>query len=178
MGKIPKEIPVKLICGFIFSDEEALKKAFRILYRKFGKIDFESESQSFNYTDYYEKEFGSGLKRKFISFEKLIYPHNLSAIKIFTNKTEEKLSIGGKRIINIDPGYIDASKLVLATTKDYNHRIYLSKGIFAEVTLSFKGNSFVPWQWSYPDYRSENYIKIFNQIRSSYLKQVKFKLND
>lgn len=173
MGKIKKELPVKLICGFIFSDEAALDKLIRILSCKFGSIDFESKEIIFDYTGYYENELGAGLKRKFVSFKRLICIHGLSAVKIYTNRLEGKFGINGKRRINIDPGYIDAAKLVLATTKDYSHRICLAKGIFAEVTLSFKGTSFTSMEWTYPDYRTETYIKIFNLIRANYLKQIK-----
>ncbi len=177
MGNIQKEIPVKLICGFIFSDKESFIKASAFLSRKFGKIDFESESLVFNFTGYYEKELGNDLKRKFISFERLIWPSKLCSIKIYTNKIESKFLINSNRKINIDPGYVDASKLVLATTKDYSHRIYLSKGIFAEVTLAIQDKCFVPCLWTYPDYRTDVYLKVFNQIRLIYLGQLKNKDN-
>ncbi|MDP2938893.1 MAG: DUF4416 family protein [Candidatus Omnitrophota bacterium] len=173
MGKIQEEIPVKLIVGFIFSKQEILKKSFRSLIKKFGKIDFESERLIFNYSTYYEKEFGEDLKRKFISFNKLILPSRLAKTKKFCNSLELKLSEKGKRQINIDPGYISASKLVLATTKDFAHRIYLSMGIFAELTLNFRGNSFAACEWTYPDYKTQEYIQIFNQIRLNYLRQLK-----
>ncbi|MBU2221656.1 MAG: DUF4416 family protein, partial [Candidatus Omnitrophica bacterium] len=114
-----------------------------------------------------------GLKRKFISFKKLIPPDQLSAIKITTNKIEDRLSSKNLRRINIDPGYLDLAKLVLATTKDYNHRIYLSKGIFAEITLTYQGKSFRPWNWTYRDYQSQEYIAIFNQIREIYNLQIR-----
>jgi thioredoxin reductase len=89
-------------------------------------------------------------------------------IKLYANRLESKFLNSSLRLINIDPGYIDKAKLVLASTKDYAHRIYLQKGIFAEVTLTYRGNSFSPNDWSYPDYRSKEYIDIFNQIRALY----------
>lgn len=163
--------PVKLIIGFIFNDENILNRAKFYLERRFGKIDFESQNLSFIYTDYYEKEFGKDLLRKFISFKKLIAPDKLAEIKIFTNKIEQKLSKGIKRKINIDPGYLNLSKLVLATTKDYVHRIYLKKGIYAEVTLFYQDKMFRPWQWTYPDYRTSEYLAIFNRTRDIYAQQ-------
>lgn len=172
MGKIRKTHPVKLITGFIFKNDAVADKAKKILEKKFGKIDYESESLPFRYTDYYKAEFGSDLQRKFISFQKLVYPRILPAAKIFTNKIEEKLSENGPRTINIDPGYLDMAKLILASTKDYVHRMYLDKGIFAECTLFYKGTSFTPWEWTYPDYRSSDYIKIFNLIREIYSGQI------
>lgn len=175
MGKIQKEIPVKLICGFISSKEELFRKAARSLSARFGEIDFESETLIFDYTKYYEEEMGQDLKRKFISFQRLISPAKLHLVKIFTNKLEVKFSKDIRRKINIDPGYIDGSKLILATTKDYSHRIYISKGIFAEVTLSFQKGGFVSLPWTYPDYKTEAYRQIFERIRTIYSNQIKSK---
>ncbi len=135
---------------------------------KFGRIDFESSVLDFNCTNYYLQEMGEGLKKKFISFSKLISMGELYQIKLYANRLESKFLNASNRKINIDPGYLDKAKLVLASTKDYAHRIYLRKGIFADLTLSYKGNSFTPNDWSYPDYRSKEYIDIFNQIRALY----------
>lgn len=173
MGKIHKPSSVKLITGFIFKDEEPFNLACRLLERKFGKIDFESQSLAFIHTSYYEKELGKDLKRKFVSFKKLIPPQKLCSIKLFTNNIEAKLSKQGLRRVNIDPGYLDLSKLILASTKDFKHRIYLAKGIFAEVTLYFQGKSFKAWEWTYPDYKGQDYIEIFNSIRNIYAGQIK-----
>ena len=108
---------------------------------------------------------GSPLKRQFISFEKPISPEKITDIKLFTNSIEEKLCVHKKRRINIDPGYMSDSKLVLATTKEHFHRIYLNKGIYAEVTLYWRKGSFQPFEWTYPDYRTREYIDILNAIR-------------
>jgi len=173
MGTLKKHLPVKLVIGFIFKDTKVYAKAKSVLKIRFGLIDFESQILDFVHTDYYEKEFGKKLKRGFVSFQKLISPDELSAIKITTNKIEVRLSHQKLRRINIDPGYLDLSKLVLATTKDYKHRIYLSQGIWAEVTLFYQGNTFRPWEWTYPDYQTEAYTNIFNSIRKIYVEQVK-----
>lgn len=173
MGKIRERQPVKLIIGFIFKEDSILKKANYLLERRFGKIDFESHALNFTHTTYYEKEFGLGLKRKFISFKKLTLAHNLSKIKITTNNIEAKLSVASCRLINIDPGYLDLSKLVLASTKDYSHRIYLDKGIYAEVTLLYQNKTFRPLEWTYSDYKTHDYIAIFNQLKEIYAKQIK-----
>ena len=175
MGKIKKHPPVKLIVGFIFKDQVAQDKALFFLKRSFGKIDFESQALNFQHTDYHQKEFGTGLKRKFISFQKLILPQDLAKIKNITNKIENKLSHLSLRRINIDPGYLDLAKLILASTKDHQHRIYLGWGIFAEVTLSFQNHSFKPWECTYPDYATSEYSAIFNQIRKIYAQQIKKK---
>ncbi len=173
MGKVKKQPPVKLVVGFIFKEEDVLKQAKRILIRRFGKIDFESQPLSFTYTRYYEQEMGKGLKKVFVSFKKLIPADSLPAIKTAANNTENKLTLDLSRQINIDPGYLDLAKFVLATTKDYSHRIYLSKGIYAEITLVYQEKTFRPWDWTYPDYRSHGYIEILNRIRKIYAEQVK-----
>lgn len=175
MGIIKKHQPVKLIVGFIFKEEGTLNKAKNILEKRFGRIDFESESLPFVHTDYYQTEFGTDLKRKFISFKILILPQDLPKIKIIVNKIEKKLATGPSRSINIDPGYLNLSKLILATTKDYKHRIYLNNGIYAEVTLFYQDKSFRSWDWTYPDYRTGEYIGIFNKIRQIYAEQIKDK---
>jgi len=173
MGQIKKHQLVKLIIAFIFKEEALLNKARAFLEKQFGEIDFESQILSFNHTTYYAEEFGKHLKRRFVSFKKLISPSKLPEIKIITNKLEKKLSKGLKRTINIDPGYLDLAKLVLASTKDYKHRIYLNKGVYSEVTLFYENKSFRPWDWTYPDYKSNEYIAIFNKIRGIYATWIK-----
>jgi len=175
MGSISRNRPVKLVIAFIFKQPILLEKAKLILKKSFGEIDFTSQILPFDYTDYYRKEMGDGLKRAFISFPKLIPPENLSKIKCLTNKIEAKFSDHGCRAINIDPGYLDLARLVLASTKDFSHRIYLNLGIYAELTLVYKDGSFRPNPWTYPDYRTEGYIKIFRQIREIYAQQIKNK---
>lgn len=165
-------MPVKLIIGFIFREEKSFHKAKTILEKKFGKIDFQSAVLDFTHTEYYANEFGDNLKRAFVSFQKLILPQSISGIKIFTSRIEGKLKKGACRSINIDPGYLELPKLILASTKDYCHRIYLRDGIYAEITLFYQGKTFKPWEWTYPDYRSQDYINIFNRIREIYAGQI------
>jgi hypothetical protein len=173
MGKARTYQPVKLFIGFIFKEDLPLEKAKAILGHKFGKIDFFSDTFAFNHTDYYQEEFGTGLKRQFFSFQKLIPPDKLSRIKNQTNKIEKKLSAGGRRLVNIDPGYLNFSKVVLASTKDYSHRIALNDGIYAEITLLYKDKVFQPLEWTYPDYRTKEYLEVFRKIREIYACQVK-----
>jgi len=175
MGNIRNHPPVKLIVGMISADEMLFSSVVNILLQRFGEIDFNSNIIPFDYTDYYKKEMGENLLRKFIAFERLIKPDEIVEIKIFTNEVEKEFLKSGtdNRMVNLDPGYITAAKLILATTKDHIHRIYLRSGIFAEVTLEMEGNSFRPWQWTYRDYRTEEYIKLFNEIRQMYMSQIR-----
>jgi len=173
MGKVNRINPVKLVIGLIFKDDPAAKKIEVTLKKKFGPLDYESPELPFCFTGYYRQEFGEGLKKKFLSFARLVHPQELAKIKSFTNKLEGKFSKSSRRLVNIDPGYVDLAKYILATTKDYCHRIYLDQGIFAEITLSFKDDTFVPGEWTYRDYQTKEYIAILNKIRQLYSMQLK-----
>jgi hypothetical protein len=171
VGKIKIPEKVKLIVGMLSQNLELFSSAEKELEKKFSEIDYRSNLLPFSHTDYYEKEMGKNLLRKFISFKKLIFPEEIVEIKIFTNELEEKFSFEGKRKINLDPGYLTLSKLVLVSTKDYSHRVYLNKGIYAEATLFYKDKKFQNFPYTYPDYRTEEYKKIFQEIRNIYYKQ-------
>lgn len=173
MGKIVKPQKVKLFIGIIFKNAPLIPEIKPLLTSKFGPIDFESQILGFSYTNYYEKEFGANLKRRFFGFFRLILPDRIAAIKNITNKIEKRFSKNNKRLINLDPGYLNDAKLVLATTKDYSHRIYLKDGVFAETTLIFSGGKFRPCAWTYPDYQTKEYADIFGQIRNIFMRQRK-----
>jgi len=163
--------PVKLICGLISNDEGLFEKAGNLLAKRFGPIDLRSQVMSFEHTTYYQQEMGQNLKRRFFIFARLLEPQSLPKVKLFTNRLERRFSVGptNKRRINLDPGYVSDSKLVLATGKNYRHRIYLGRGIYAEVTLYFAGGTFRPYEWTYPDYKTAGYIEFFNEVRGLYL---------
>jgi len=155
------------------------------LIKKFGKVDIESNVQPFNFTDYYEKEFGKNLVQKLFSFSTLIRQDELREIKIITNSIENnnidkniKNNITHhKREINIDPGYITLNKYILASTKNGPSRIYLNQGIYAEITLRFINKSFVPCEYTYPNYKTNEYINFLNSVRQKYKLQLREKLN-
>jgi len=175
MGEIKKHPPVKLIMGMIAAAANLFSAAEASLSQRFGDVDFQSGVMPFDYTDYYVKEMGAELLRKFVSFEKLIQPEELVEIKHFTNDLEMEFlhPNTNRRRINLDPGYVSAAKLVLASTKDHIHRIYLKDGIYAETTLRMERKSFRPWEWTYPDYRRDEYVEIFNGIRQAYMEQLR-----
>ncbi|MDD5131187.1 MAG: DUF4416 family protein [bacterium] len=174
MGAIRKVEKVKLIIGMIAGDPALFGKAALHLVKIYGPADFTSDIVPFDKTSYYEKEMGRNLQRRFISFKRLILPDKLILIKRQTNKLEFILSQNRQhRAINLDPGYLEYGKLVLATTKDHQHRLYLGQGIFGEVTLRYTNGSFTPWEWTYPDYATQEYINIFNHIRKLYQQQLK-----
>lgn len=129
-----------------------------------------SEVLPFDDTDYYAEEMGSPLKRQFVSYAELIGPERLAEAKRQTNAIEAEMAEQLPfheylRPVNLDPGYLDLGKLVLATTKDRSHRLYVGNGIFAEVTLHFEGGAFRAWPWTYPDYMRDDYHAYFKVVR-------------
>ncbi len=173
MGISTPHKKVKLVIGFIFKESAAFEKARLAVSKKIGPFDLESAIFNFTHTDYYAGEFGGGLKRKFLSLKRLVGPEDIYKVKLATNAIEKRLSESGKRLVNIDPGYITESKLILLTTKDHGHRIYLGKGIYAEVTLKFRNGSFGPDETTYPDYRTSECISFFNGMRAAYREGLK-----
>lgn len=154
-----------LFTAMFGQDPALLEKVSDILKRKFGPVIAASELFDFSHTDYYEDEMGKNLKKIFFAFKKPIRPERLIDIKLSAMKIESRFSITLKRRVNLDPGYISPGKVVLATHKDYSHRIYLGKGVYAEVTLFYKDNSFNFFPWTYPDYKTTISIDFFNRAR-------------
>jgi len=168
MGKTEGPPAFKLIAGLIYKDGAVLSRLEPILVRRLGPVDLRSEEFVFSHTAYYEEEMGPGLKRRFIAFSRLSKAERQWKVKLFTNEIERRFTQDGRRAVNIDPGYISLSKLVLFTTKDYSHRVYLGDGIYGEPTLFFKHNSFQAYDHTYPDYRTAEYIGFFNSARAAY----------
>jgi hypothetical protein len=164
---------VKLFCGIIASDAKTSDAALAALEKKLGKIDLRSETVPFDFTSYYNPEMGEGLERFWISFEPLIFADELPEIKVFTNSVEDSFSTDLKRRVNIDPGYLNPANVILASTKDFSHRIYLSKGIYGEVTLIYKKEDFIKLPWSYPDYLSPAAKKFLLGSREKLMLQLK-----
>ena len=169
MGKVREISPAALISGITYTDEDNRDRALEMLVEEFGSVELESPVFNFDMTDYYAAEMGEHLKKQFFCFKQPISLEALPDIKLLTNEIELKFAHGEKekpsRTVNIDPGYITLSKLVLATTKDYSHRIFIGKGIFAEVTLRFIKGTFTPIETTYPDHKTPLAIEFFNGAR-------------
>ena len=164
---------VKLVVSVLASDGGSMDSAMKRLADLFGLPDVIGAPSCFGYTDYYAPEMGRELVRRFVSFERLIRPEALPDIKIATNRIEEDFLEKGRRRVNLDPGYISPAHLLLATGKGYTHRPYLQKGIYADLTLVFRGKMFHGLPWTYPDYAATRQIDFFNRIRARYMAQVK-----
>jgi len=188
MGSIGTPSKVKLIVGMLSLEARLFEQAEEALNRLYGPVDLRSDVWPFDFTDYYAKEMGAPLLRGFVSFERLIDPGEIADVKAATNDLESRFASGDdapstdgapsvdgvqvQRPINLDPGYITTGKLVLATTKDYAHRVYVGRGIYAEVTLRFTQGRFRPFDWTYPDYRTPEYLDFFTQVRDRYRRQL------
>lgn len=171
MGTIRPCERVKLFCGILGRELRTIERAVDRLEQLAGPADYCSLPVRFDFTDYYEAEMGPELLRVFVSFERGIDPEDLREIKIATNSVEEEMAQHGRldsmsrRPVNLDPGFLSLHSVVLASTKNFQHRIPVGKGIYLEQEMFFtkKEARFLPW--TYPDYRSRQYVEIFKQIR-------------
>jgi len=162
---------VKLICGMIAAEVSLFDPAVDLLTTAFGSVDIVSQIMPFDLTDYYNRQMGSPLYRKFVSFETLVSPDFLIDAKLRTNVIEagfaaDRPAGGPDRPMNLDPGYIAPSKLVLASVKDFAHRVYLGRGVFAEVTLFYRHGEWHATEWTFPDFASGRYDAFLTATRS------------
>ncbi len=174
MSKPKKPDPAKLVIGCIMNDKADIDKVYPMLEEAFGPVDLISRWLNFAYTDYYYKEMGSPLYRKVFVFKQLIEQEDLAAIKVATNTFEERFAFEGKRSVNIDPGYLVSSRFILATGKEYSHRIYIGRNIYADLTLMYsKKKGFTTLKWTYPDYASTSMLAFLSKVRDKYLLDLK-----
>ena len=167
MGRIRSPKQALLFIGTLYSDPGISDHSREIIGKNFGEILFSSHALPWDYSAYYKKELGCPLFRRFIFFKNLFDSGTLADVKLKTNEIEDLLSSEGKRRINLDPGYLTPAKIVLASTKNYAHRIYLGKGIYGEVTLIYKDKDgiYKPQLYTYRDYQDKTYVEIFMSAR-------------
>jgi hypothetical protein len=177
MWEINEPKPVKLITGILACDERSLAAAGSSLESAIGPVDFVSDIWHFDQTRYYADEIGPSILRQFASFARLIDPGELADLKHKTNTLEQELArslaLPFPRPVNLDPGIIEPSKLVLATTKNYSHRIYIGRKMYAEVTLVFDKGAWRPLPHTYPDYGSGQYFDFLTKVRGRLLEQLR-----
>lgn len=175
MWELKEPDRVKLIVGILASDDQSLRSAVGLVTCRWGPVDLVSDVWRFDQTGYYAKQTGPQILRQFVSIAELIRPDDLAEVKLQTNEAEKELAqtLGGPfpRPVNLDPGLIEPSKLVLASTKNYSHRIYIGKKIYAEVTLVFDRGAWRPLPYTYPDYRQEAYFDYFSRVRDKLVQQ-------
>ncbi len=169
MGEIrTSDEKVRLFFGLLAGSTEELEMAVSRLALDFSPVESRSPVQPFTHSDYYAGEMGTGLLRQWVATRDPIFVTELPSIKIHTNRLEKLFAREGRRRINLDPGFVSTAKVVLATTKDHAHRIYVADGIFEEVTLRYtRPHGFEPWPWTYQDYRTPGALEFFAQLRKS-----------
>jgi hypothetical protein len=169
MGDITQHKPVLLIAAVTSRHDAAFEWAAARASASWGPIVKRSVLFEFTETNYYQATMGDGLKKQFLAFENLFAPAHIADTKHRSNTWEQEFrsehDFSEERPINIDPGYISEAKLVLVTTKDRDHRIYLRDGIFAEVTLHFRGREWTHSRWTYPDYQRHDFQDFFTECR-------------
>ena len=176
MAEVKPFTPAKLIVGVIFSLDAVIDRTEEAITATYGPIDLKSAAFPFDQTDYYDRQMGKGLRRLFLSFSRLVPPESLSRIKVRTNALEEEIKKSFAlqvRVVNIDPGILTSSALIMATTKDFAHRVPLRQGIYAHLELLFSRNAVRLLPWTYPDFRQESYQEYFLKARQVYLRQLK-----
>lgn len=169
MGEVVQQRPVMLLLAITSRNDTAFEWARTQATQRWGEIEFASPIFDFTETEYYAKSMGEDLKKQFLTFKELVDPAILAETKLASNSWEEEFrednAFPESRPINLDPGYITEAKLILATTKDRDHRIYLQQGIFAEITLFFRSKKWQGSRWTYPDYQRSDFQEFFSRCR-------------
>ncbi len=167
--------PVNVVAAPIYGDERVFQRALRQLVEMCGEVDFVGEPHPFDCTDYYEGEMGKGLKRRIVSFSELVDPSFLPELKEKASSLEDDFRVDGKRTVNVDVGYLDYHKLVLASWKGRGNKVYLSRGVWADVTVFFQKGRVIPLEWSFPDFRAGIYDADLLRVRALYREKMRRK---
>lgn len=165
--------PAKLLVSVFMKEKPLFEQVFPFLEDLCGPVDLMSRWLDFDFTNYYHREMGTPLFRRVLSFKPLVDQADLPKIKQAANQIETRFACDGRRRVNIDPGYLLPSRFVLATGKDFAHRIYIGDRIYADLTLMYIRKQFVPLDWTYPDYRSKEIIRFLEQVRDKYMLDLK-----
>ena len=172
MGKVRIPNKVLLMTAVCCNSENMEQIAVEKLTGLFGPVEDRTSPFNFSHTHYYQEEMGNDLTKFYLTFTHLIDPSQIADIKLATNTIEDELSLSGSRNVNLDPGYIEVPKLVLATTKNFSHRVYINKGIYGDVQLYWQAGTFHANPWTYPDYVVPANLAFFNQQRQRYFKRI------
>ena len=177
MWEVPDPEPVKLIVGILAANEDCLAAGRNKIAENFGQCDLVSEAWPFTQTTYYKDELGENVLRQFVSIAELIDPGQLASIKHKANHIEEQLAgtlaTDLPRPVNLDPGTIEPSKLVLASTKNFSHRIYIGDKMYAELTLSFCKGKWQSFAYTFPDYKEDRYHSFLSKVRQRLVEQLR-----
>ncbi|RMG61000.1 MAG: DUF4416 family protein [Deltaproteobacteria bacterium] len=167
------EVRANLITAVLYREEEVYRRAVDELARLWGEVDFAGPPRPFTATDYYAGEMGEGLVRRIVSFGPLVDPSRLPGFKRESSRVEDLFREGGKRRVNLDPGYLDFHKVVLASWKERGNKIYMGEGVWADVILFFHRGRVIPTEWSFPDFRCGTYDSELLEIRRRYREKMR-----
>ncbi len=165
--------PARLLLSVITPRKALMPELATHLTARFGPVDLSSRWFDFDYTAYYHPEMGAPLYRRMLGFRDLIDQEQLAPIKLATNLLERDYSLGVNRQINLDPGYLLRERFVLATGKNFTHRIYLQQGIYADLTLIYQKGRFQCLPWTYPDYAAPEMLEFLEEARRGYITTLK-----
>jgi Domain of unknown function (DUF4416) len=168
MSKPREPKSAKLVIGLFMKDRALFEPLVAELVSEFGALDLVSRWMPFDYTAYYEQEMGTPLFRRLLAFNSLIQQLDLAGIKLATNRLEDQYADNGRRRVNIDPGYLLYERFVLASGKNFCHRIYVGQKIYADLTLIYQQGGYETLPWTYPDYADRPIISFLEQVRARY----------
>ena len=173
MGTPVDPDPVKLFVAALWSEREALDESARRMAKLWSEVDYEGPDHSFDVTDYYVPEMGEGLQRRLLSFTELVSPERIAEAKLAANEIEDALCGPGGRRVNLDVGYLDIHKVVLASVKYGPQKVYLGRGVYADIVCRYSRGIFHPFEWSFPDFRDGRYQEELAAIRARYKIQLR-----
>jgi len=171
MARLQKPPGGRLIISIIYSYMDGLSDALKMLERHFGRVQYETTEIPFT-SDQYSEEMGHNLQRRFFSFERLVERDDLVKAKSICSKLEKQfgdhIDDFTFRTVNLDPGILTSDNLVMSSCREFNHRIYLYDGVFAELTLVYARNRFVRLPWTLPDFYHDEAIAFFDRVRETF----------
>ncbi|MBN2321766.1 MAG: DUF4416 family protein [Acidobacteria bacterium] len=173
MAQPEEPLPVKYLVAALFHDQEKLMQVKKELVARWGTVDFEGKDYPFDITDYYQPEMGTPLYRRLLAFEPLYTPAMIVSMKLECNDIEASFSHDGRRTVNLDAGYLDHNKFVLASAKEAGQKVYLDKGIYADLSGRYKAGKYRPFEWSFPDFKDGRYDEELLAIRKLYMNQIR-----
>jgi hypothetical protein len=165
--------PVKLIVAVLWARSTTLGYAIDLMIERWGEIDFQGEDHPFDVTNYYTAEMGANLKRRLLSFTELVPPEGIKLAKLACNTIEDNLRNERGREVNLDIGYLDHNKIVLASCKYAGQKIPLGDGVHADLIARYAKGKYQPFEWTFPDFKTDRYDAELNAIRQRYLEQLR-----
>jgi hypothetical protein len=173
MGAVSTPLPVKLMFAVTYDPSVDLNSVLSILNARFGTPEYTYGPLPFTWTRYYAEEMGENLMKFYFNYPDFMDRSLIVSLKHYTNDLEKSFMVDGRRRVNIDPGYIARDKLVLATTKDFYHRLYLGDGIYGEVTLHYRRGKYRIFSWTYPDFREPELHSFLEKARARLVKEIR-----